>query len=404
MRNLLILLLICVSTQLIARDSLLWEQKANMEAIARHRCSAFTIGDKGYVGLGHYNSVVNVAHADFWRYDIATNSWTQIPDFPPGPRYYCYEFVIGENAYVGAGRDVAGVRYNDHWEYSAVTNQWTQKTNFPGSVRAGCKGFTINGIGYAGIGTAQGASDDNAMFAYHPTTDTWSPIATFPGTKREAFSVFTINNLGYVTCGENGNQGLNDIWEYNPTTDIWTQKADAGPIGRMAPIAFSLNGKGYIMTGAISDWLLDLGDCWEYDPILDTTIQIPDFEGTKRHFATVFTAQGKAFLNSGTSGINFNDNWKFDPRFKSYNQAHINYDPSITYNNSKSEVFITLNEKHLNKKLTLKIIDARGIQVDILVFKGKTVNFNKNNLAAGIYFYIIEDSNERIQDGRFVFE
>ena len=74
-----------------------WTQKASFGGSARHRTTAFAIGNKGYLGLGHINSVTNILYDDFWEYDPASNSWTQIANYPY-PCYHSTGFTIGNRA------------------------------------------------------------------------------------------------------------------------------------------------------------------------------------------------------------------------------------------------------------------------------------------------------------------
>jgi len=398
-----ILFILLTSAEFSFADSTTWVQVANMEAVARHRCSAFAIGQKGYMGLGHYNSVINTDFEDFWEYDPATNTWTQKANFGPGKRYHCFEFVVGNKAYVGAGRDAMGNRYNDMWEFNPSTNLWTRVADFPGSPRQGAKGFVIDSIAYIGSGIALGSPDDNDFYSYNVLTDTWTPIAPFPGLKRNCAVTFSIQKMGYFGTGRGDIKEGNDFWKYNPLTDIWTQVADAGPINRGAAIGFAINGLGYVMTGIDSS--MHFNDVWEYDPVADTFQQLGDFPGTKRHFMAAFVIREKAYCGSGTSGINFNDLWVFDSRFKSKSAHKKNYDPNVSPNQAVDRVAIQLATEHkkLTSSFTLKILDLDLNLVGEQVFQGNSINFERNNLQSGIYFYQIHDKDKMIQYGRFTF-
>jgi N-acetylneuraminic acid mutarotase len=398
-----IFFLLLTSAELSFADSTTWVQVANMEATARHRCSAFSVGHKGYIGLGHYNSVVNIDFEDFWEYDPATDTWTQKADFGPGKRYHCFEFVIGNKAYVGAGRDAIGVQYNDTWKFNPATNVWRQVANFPGSPRQGSKGFVIDSIAYIGSGIALGAADDNDFYSYNALTDTWTSIAPFPGLKRNCAVTFSIEKVGYFGTGRGDIKEGNDFWKYTPLTDTWTQVADASPISRGAAIGFAINGYGYVMTGIDSS--MHFNDVWEYDPVADTFQQISDFPGTKRHFMVAFVIHQKAYCGSGTSGINFNDLWVFDARFKNKSAHKKNYDPNVSPNQAIDTVSIQLATKYKKSTtvLTLKILDLNLNLVGEEIFGGTSITFERDNLQSGIYFYQIYDKNKMIQYGRFVF-
>ena len=389
-----------------AADSTTWVQKANMEATSRHRCNDFTIGNKGYFGLGHHNSVagVNTVFADFWEYDPATDSWTQKADFGQGETYHCFDFVIGKKAFVGCGRNSAGTQFNDMWEFDPVINSWTKKANFPGSARSGPKAFVIDSIAYAGSGLTNGSSTDNAFYAYNPITDSWTQIASFPGPQRNDGVAFSIHKIGYYGTGQGDLGSSKDFWAYNPLTNAWTQKTDVGPISRGAAIAFVINDLGYIMSGITTG--MDLNDVWEYNPTADTWSQIGDFPGTRRHFMASFVINNKAYCGSGTSGINFNDLWVFDARFKSKSSNKINYDPYVLTEEASKGIHILLDEKLENYEapLTLIILDAQNNNEYTVPFTGDSTYFNGENLPSGIYFYQIHSKEKMIQYGRFEFK
>jgi len=94
---------------------------------------AFTIGDKGYVGLG-YNTV-DGEHKDFWEYDPATDAWTRKADFAGKAREGAVAFSVANKGYVGLGANLRLPEYDykDMWKYDPSTNQWTPSISFPGS-------------------------------------------------------------------------------------------------------------------------------------------------------------------------------------------------------------------------------------------------------------------------------
>ncbi len=403
MKLLLSLLFILITFQISIADSTTWVQKANMEAVARHRCNDFAIGHKGYFGLGHHNSVagVNNVFSDIWEYDPATDSWTQKADYGQGEIYHAFDFVIGNKAYIGCGRNSGGTQFRAMWMFDPVANTWTKKADFPGSARSGPKAFVINGIAYAGSGIANFGSDDNAFYAYNPITDNWSQKADFPGSIRNDGVAFSINNIGYYGTG-NGDLGSSkDFYAYNPQTNTWTQKANVGLINRGAAIGFVINNLGYIMTGV--GFGMDFNDVWEYNPLTNTWLQIGDFPGTKRHFMASFVIMDKAYCGSGTSGINFNDLWVFNSKFKSSSKR--NYDSNVIYDYSNGKIYIKSDKdlvaEDLDNPLTLKVLNTEGLSLKVFPFQGKITSFDYTDLPKGIYFYQIHSDQKMLQYGRF---
>ena len=254
-------------------SSNIWTQKTDFEGGERESAVGFSIGDKGYIGTGlNYDGSLlkRSEYKDFWEYDPASNSWTKKADFPGGVRFDAVGFSIGNKGYFGMGSDngMIGERdKTDFWEYDPVSDSWTKKADFPGGKRSGVVGFSIGNKGYIGTGVRWDQSNlsndyKQDFWEYDPTTNVWTKKADFPGDARAHTVGFSIGNKGYVGTGsvESGFRGLVDIWEYNQASNSWTKKPDI-PKGRSSAVSFSIGNKGYVGTG------IDGGnDFWEFTP------------------------------------------------------------------------------------------------------------------------------------------
>src|SRR5690606_30756358 len=72
----------------------------------RYAAASFTIGGIGYVGLGTGIAVGNTTrdtYEDFWKYNPATDTWTQTNNFNGGKRSHTFAEVVGGLPYVGCG-------------------------------------------------------------------------------------------------------------------------------------------------------------------------------------------------------------------------------------------------------------------------------------------------------------
>jgi type IX secretion system substrate protein/galactose oxidase-like protein len=92
-----------------------WLQKANFP-LKKSYAAAVSLCDKGYFGTG--DSVpTNFFTNDWWQYDPATDVWTQKTNFPGQVRCGAAYFSIGSKGYIGLGGP--GISsYNDFWEYT----------------------------------------------------------------------------------------------------------------------------------------------------------------------------------------------------------------------------------------------------------------------------------------------
>lgn len=62
-------------------------------------------------------------------------------------------FSIDEKGYIGLGYNFETDKdLKDFWEYNPTNNTWTQKTNFGGHARQGAASFAVEGKGYIGTG------------------------------------------------------------------------------------------------------------------------------------------------------------------------------------------------------------------------------------------------------------
>jgi N-acetylneuraminic acid mutarotase len=188
-----------------------WTQKTQLPGTARSEAIAFSIGTKGYVGLGaNGNSNLN----EFWEWDQASNTWTQKANFAGTPRNGAVAFSIGTKGYVGTGEDVNGYQ-EDFWEWDQATNTWTRKANFTGGVRVAAVGFSIGNLGYIGTGWNSHQLACKDFWVYDPATDLWVRLADFGGTARVVATGFSIGTKGYIGTGFD-NVSRKDFFEYTP--------------------------------------------------------------------------------------------------------------------------------------------------------------------------------------------
>ncbi len=391
MKNLIVVLLFYFSVFSVCGNA--WEQKANFASTGRHRGTAFSIKDKGYMGLGHINSVVNIAYADIWEYDPASDTWTQKADFGGGDRYHAVAFTVGEKAYCGSGRKPSNSWSDDFWEFDPVANSWTQISDIPGGMRLGALAFVIDSLAYVGAGSSSTGTSEQ-YYSYYPPTDTWTPIAAFPGNDRATGVAFAINGKGYVGTGSGGFGAGNDFWEYKPEQDQWIQRADVGPTPRQGATGFSINGKGYILTGNNFGNGENYRDVWEYEPATDVWKQIDNFPGAKRRFMNSFVIGNTAYCGIGTNGTNFNDFWSFTGTVGLDEELKLKV---FAYPNPTTGTFRFSGLE--NKIVVLEIYSLSGVLVYRNSLQGND-NINVSELEQGTYLYTVIIDNQPAKSGK----
>ncbi|MBP9882027.1 MAG: T9SS type A sorting domain-containing protein [Chitinophagales bacterium] len=390
-----------------------WVKKADFGGSERSGAFTFTIGNKGYIGSGcdfaDYSLPWNPLQ-DFWEYNPDEDTWSKKADFGGKLRGLAIAFSIGSKGYAGMGSaylDEEFHFYKDFWEYTpsclagfvvyldsdgdgygdATYPYFTSECLAPdgfvydssdcndhdASIPCICDGTNgiddnCDGVIDDGFGTTQYFADsdgdgygDPAIYSnecslpegyavtgddcndsnplINPISDeiqngiddncdgtideglapdTWSQKSDLRGIARNHAVGFSIDGKGYMGTGfryvENKWQKTyyKDFWEYDPEYDVWKQKADFGGGTRGYAVGFSIGEKGYIGTGYKFDKDYNeiyYKDFWQYDPILNSWTQKADFGGTARSGAVGFSIEDKGYLGTGST----NDFWEYDP-------------------------------------------------------------------------------------------
>lgn len=384
-----------------------WTQKANFGGIARHRTTSFSIGNKGYMGLGHYNSGPggNIHLADFWEYDPASNAWTQKADFGGGLRYHAVGESFGNKAYVGTGRAPGNTLMTDWWEFDPIANTWTPKASFPGTNRRGAVCFKQGD--YLFVGTGQIPTGfTNDFFAYDPVNDQWlGGIPNFPGSPRISAVAFSIGDKSYVGTGGTG-CGTTDFYEYKLSTNQWIQRANVGTMIRQEAGAFAVNGKGYIIAGDNCSSGTNYKDLWEYDPNTNSWTELPEFEGAARRYIDAFVIGSKAYVGLGTSGVNYSDLWEYDQTL-SIIQRDIELLKINAFPNPSADVMqFELNNLPEGTNLEdfkLNVFDISGKMLQNLTFNSNELIISKEQCGLGLKVYHLTYEDKSVRTGQIIF-
>ena len=285
-----------------------WSRKADFGGGKREGAVGFSIGTKGYIGLGYGGSLKD----DFWEYNPSTDSWTQKAFFAGGSREWAVGFSIGTKGYVGVGTSNTGF-----WEYDPSTNTWTQKADVGGGSRNRAVGFSIGNKGYIGTGIyfidVSHFICKQDFWEYDPSTNIWTRKTDCPGGVRYQAIGFSIGNKGYIGTGDDGNFTFKkDFWEYDPSTNTWTQKANFGGTPRFDAIGFSIGTKGYVGMG-YDGTTFDDKSWWEYDQSLNRWSQKANFIGGTSTDHVGFSIGNKGYIGLGSYSANF---WEYDPSWE----------------------------------------------------------------------------------------
>jgi len=69
---------------------------------------------------------------DWWRYDVDTNVWSELPGFPSSRRHHPFYFGLGGTSYVGLGHSDGYFPYieRDWYSYHPSDGNWQNETQF----------------------------------------------------------------------------------------------------------------------------------------------------------------------------------------------------------------------------------------------------------------------------------
>lgn len=381
------ILILTLLVQALAWAAGPWQMKPPMEGEGRHRGLAISIGNKGYVGTGHYNGTgQNVMFDDWWEFDPSTNSWSQKADYP----YLCQGSVgwgTATKGYVGGG-SVSG---NQYFSYDPITNAWTAIAPCP--VATGDKeSFMVNGKGYV-LGTG-------SLYEYDPSTNAWTQKANPPFTPTTWLCAFETATSGFV-------KNLFNLYEYKPLTNTWITRANFPGIMVSGGTAFQVHNKGYVVGGYYAGLGDVTGEIWEFNPGSNTWTQMADFPGTSRRFLSSFAIGNKGFVAIGTNGINFNDLWQFsyDPLSVDelyLNEKNIKAFPNPVVNQFTLQIESEFMETVRNAEVKVRSVDGRMVASEII--QDASTKILRDEEPTGIYFYSIVKNNRTLFTGKIIYQ
>ncbi|MDI1354940.1 MAG: T9SS type A sorting domain-containing protein [bacterium] len=183
----------------------------------------FSIGKKGFVGTGFSPSLGGETGV-FWEWNSVNNTWAQRQSLPGGiKKYIASAFTIGSKGYIGLGSDGISGPTQSFYSWDTVTTSWTSLPPFPGLARSGATAFSIGTKGYVGSGTSGnpnvGYTD---FFEWDPISNAWTVIPTIAGLPvgqgRYYATGFSVGNKGYIVGGGLSGVTFNDLWKYTPLT------------------------------------------------------------------------------------------------------------------------------------------------------------------------------------------
>lgn len=362
-----------------------WIQKANFGGTGRHRATGISIGNKGYIGLGHVNGTgVDISYKDWWQYDPASNSWTQKANYPVN-NHGAVAFGTDTRGYVGGGSALS----SEFYEYNPQSNSWSPIAPCPfspGDVQV----FSVQNKGYVYFGT---------QFAeYNPSTNVWTLKASVPVNVNTWSSAFANESSGFVKSGYS-------MYEYKPAQDIWIARTSFPGIMAGGAAAFEKEGKGYFVCGYYSGLSNVTNEVWEFNPGNNIWTMVGEFPGTSRRFPVAFSINDKGYFGTGTNGINMNDFWQFDFYYLNTNELDkMDFSCSTFPNPSTDKIDIQLlNASIQPDEVALQIYSSTGALICEKTFEASSIEITKEQIGTGLFYYQLIHNSSPVHSGKIIF-
>jgi hypothetical protein len=356
-------LLVLLSNAAIAQsasfvDSMSWEPMATFPGGGRHHPITFANATHGFLLTG--STAASSYMADFWIYDAAADTWTDLSNtpaaFPGVARSYGYGLASTTNcsnnkAYIGFGAAATGERLGDLWELDMDTLIWTRLADFPGPGRRHpAMNYVEGAVNEIHVGLGDGTGGNyNDWWAYDIASDTWRQLLSLPGVPRHHPFYFAIGHDSYAGLGHSSRGIERDWYRWETSNATWIKDNDFASYSfeddtslesiptlvtteaRVAGTQFSTSGScdddalvyGFVLSGDGDDHsTIATGEFHVFDPYsgndgMGVWHALPPHPGLSRWAPGSFVLQGstKMYFIGGfehTQGILFDDLWMMD--------------------------------------------------------------------------------------------
>ena len=191
---------------------------------------------------------------EVWRYNVADNSYTQLPDLPEarGAGIMTYQ---GGKLYFFGGSDASRKRDTGELfilDLASGGTEWRQGAPLP-NPRNHLASVSLDGLIYAigGQHDHDGKLTTQAdVHTYDPATDTWTQVASLPrAISHHTNATFVVGGRIVVMGGEVDHlKGIDDVVAYDPETDTWSELTPM-PVSAVDPVAGYVDGEIVVTKG-----------------------------------------------------------------------------------------------------------------------------------------------------------
>ncbi|MBO7456949.1 MAG: hypothetical protein J6T71_03895 [Paludibacteraceae bacterium] len=238
-----------------------WSDMGATPLKARVRPRAVAAGGDVYIGLG-FNGKVLIDSAylcDWWRWNPATNTWTELKPYPSDRTVGPVVSTDGQAIYVAFG----GKQNFERWifRYDIAHDEWIQLSDglarmaaYPPRAHSVCGGMCGNRF-YLGSGYTRDESSDFWVEAeLREDSIIWHRLRPMQG-KRHNSAASSDSEAVYVSGGHHGGGTLSrgrlydDILRYDVSQDLWERIGRLPDGERENMISWIIDGRLYVGCG-----------------------------------------------------------------------------------------------------------------------------------------------------------
>ncbi len=231
----------------------------------------------------------------FWRYDVASDTWSPLADAP------AYVGAGGALAYDGSNYIYAlcGNGQTNFWRYSISSNTWSSLTSAPYSINAGGALVLAGNYLYAFRG-----GGSTRFYRYSISSDSWSSMASAPSSVSGG-GALAYNGADFIYALKGGS--TTTFWRYSISGNTWTTTLAGTPsiVGDGGSLAYDGGNYIYALKG------LNTVTFWRYNISANSWTAMADTPATPCVYGGGALAYDKEGHLYALRGNNQDDYWKY---------------------------------------------------------------------------------------------
>ena len=298
-----------------------WTRMNDFPGSARKYALAFGNGARGFYGLGS-NMDESLFFSDLWEYDPDGDLWTERAPFPGTPRIHFASFMLDQFLYLSGGAtgdpSDPAAHSIETWRYDMETDQWTRLNDFPGTARIRAAGFAANARGFLLSGCHENDTMNMEVWEYQTGPDLWNrknDLLNFDAMPYDQFDLSAFGNgeTGVMLCRSRPEYTTHDSWVFDPDSDSWTGTGfpgtyDNSPAGSYIGDFLYLGPAGYME-------IAEYERIYTYDQQQNSWSYAYSHKSPSRYAAGSFSIGERLYFFGGQSAseeVLLNDVWMLD--------------------------------------------------------------------------------------------